>query len=101
MASLRPALCVVALAASVASGQAPATAKKADLTVKARRILVEHCSACHGEKPSPSTLGVLDHGQLLRSDGIVPFIRPGDPKASQALALIEEGSMPPGRLAKV
>jgi mono/diheme cytochrome c family protein len=98
MRSQRFALAVVLVVGSTAGAQSATTA---DLVFRARQILVKHCAECHGEKPAPSTLGVLDHAQLTRAKEPVSFVRAGDTSASQVIDLIEEGSMPPGDRAKV
>jgi len=90
---------VLVLLVGSTAGAQPATT--AELVFRARQILVKHCAECHGEKPTPSTLGLLDHAQLLAKTNPVPLVRAREASASQVLDLIEEGSMPPGDRAKV
>ena len=80
-------LAVVLLAAFPVAGRA---APSADLAVRARAILAEHCTACHGEKPDRTTFAVLDHEQMVKTD-----------RPALALELIESGSMPPGQHEKL
>jgi len=93
----RPALVLLLVGSTAVAADSTA----ADLAVRARQILVKHCSECHGEKPNPSTLTVVDHAKLLGAKGPVTLIRPGATSGSQVVELIEEGSMPPGDRAKV
>jgi len=71
-----------------------------DLTIRSRAILAKHCAECHGDKPIRGDLKVMDYGEMTKHRRVV-FIQPKDPTASQVLELIEEGSMPPGKNAKV
>lgn len=74
--------------------------KSADRTLKVRGILLKHCAGCHGETPRDSTLSVTDHASLLKQRP-TPTVAPRDVSTSQLLALVEEGSMPPGNLPKL
>jgi len=72
----------------------------ADMTIRSHAILTKHCAGCHGDKRVRSDLKVLDHTQMVKNRPVA-FIQPKNPTASQVLELIEEGSMPPGKCAKV
>jgi mono/diheme cytochrome c family protein len=86
-------LVVVLLPLVPAFGQKPSVA---DLTIRSRAILAQHCAGCHGAEVKRSSLNVLEHAQVVKARP-VPFVRPKEPTASQLLELVEEGSMPPGR----
>src|SRR5262245_52204484 len=76
----------------------------ADAAVRARDVLERHCLGCHGDKPSRSTVKVLDHKGLTAPKGRnrpIPYFSPTPDGVSLALELIEQGSMPPGSLPKV
>jgi mono/diheme cytochrome c family protein len=92
------------LSVAVLLGLAPtAFAQKlsaADLALQSRAILLKRCGECHGDQPGRTQLNVLDYTTMVSKRG-VPFIRAKEPDASQALELIEQGSMPPGRHPKV
>ena len=101
--TVRP--CIISLTAilllplSAAAADQPLAS--ADLTIRARTILKNSCASCHVEKSERSTLAILDHAQMVRTGRTVSFVSPKDVAASQALELIESGSMPPGLLPKV
>src|SRR5205823_4823378 len=93
-------LLVLILLPVTATAQPPA---KTDLALRARAILRKHCGDCHG-------FGTTQHGEwsvVARSEmdqpgrATRPFLRPGDPKTSQIIELIEAGNMPPGTRPKV
>ncbi|HJZ89823.1 MAG TPA: hypothetical protein VKE40_03050 [Gemmataceae bacterium] len=92
---------VATLALFLSAQVGAAGPSKADLAVQARFILAKYCKDCHGEQPTRSTLPVLDHGKLTGAHEPVRFIDPNPMGMSQALDLIEEGSMPPAGRAKV
>src|SRR5688572_24878441 len=92
-------LAVVAGLVLVQVGQAD-PADNAQLAVRARAILAKHCAACHGGAEPRSTLQVLIHTQMV-AERHARFVIPQQPDLSQALELIEQGSMPPGGLAKL
>jgi hypothetical protein len=92
---------VAMLALGLAAQAGAAGTSKADLAVQSRAILEKHCLKCHGDKSPQSTLKVLDYDHLTRKSDVVRWVDPTRMTASQALELIEEGSMPPGRHAKV
>ena len=93
--SLSLALVLVFVPAAVA--QKPTAA---DLTIRSHAILTKHCAGCHGDKPVRGNLKVLVHGEMIKNHPVA-LIQPKNPTASQVLELIEEGSMPPGKYAKV
>jgi hypothetical protein len=65
---------------------------------EARTVLSKHCAECHGDGPRPrADLRVLDF-QGLRERQVV---RPGEAARSDLVRLVQAGSMPPGRLAKL
>ncbi len=64
---------------------------------KARAVFRRHCLRCHGEKARG---GVRILEQPPTVDGRALFV-PGKPDRSILLDLVEGGSMPPGRLAKL
>lgn len=92
---------IAAMSLVLAAQVQAAERSAAQLTVEARHIFAKYCLDCHGEKSSKSSLKVLDHVQMTQESPVVRFIDPTGISASQALELIEEGSMPPGSRAKV
>ena len=92
-------LAVVAGLVLVQAAQAD-PADNAQLAVRARAVLAKHCAECHVGKDSRSTLRILDHTQMV-ADRHARFVIPKQPELSQALELIEQGSMPPGGRARL
>src|SRR5262245_61965750 len=93
--------CIAAVVGLFLAGAASAApAEAAQLAVRARAILLKHCASCHGGKSPRSTLLVAKYGQMV-AERPTRFVAPRQPDLSQAIELVEEGSMPPGRLAKL
>lgn len=72
-----------------------AQSSEPNLTLQVRALLRSRCLECHSGL-GRSSLAILDHGQLLRSDRPLPIVQPRKPEASLLLDLVAEGSMPPG-----
>ena len=72
----------------------------ADRTIRVRGILNQHCAECHGETPGAGRLSVVDHLNLLQARPVAA-VQPKDAAASQLVALVEDGSMPPGNRPKL
>jgi mono/diheme cytochrome c family protein len=75
-------------------------ADNAQLAVRARAILAKHCAACHGGQDPRSTLQILNYKQMV-AERHTRFVIPQQPDLSQAVELVEQGSMPPGGNAKL
>jgi len=60
------------------------------LAVRAYRVLVEHCSQCHGKGAAQSDEMLLEHEALLK-DGL---IRPGSAAKSKLYRVMLKGEMP-------
>jgi hypothetical protein len=86
---------IVALALCPASARAEAR-RAAEVPEQARNILRARCLACHGED-ARAGVKVLDRDLLAQRK----LILPGDPEGSLLLDLVDGGSMPPGKFAKV
>jgi mono/diheme cytochrome c family protein len=71
-----------------------------DAAIAARRVLVDHCAACHGDpdpKKGQGRFSVNDWGSLVGNAGPVPFVSQlNDDPRSQVLEFLKDGSMPPG-----
>lgn len=88
---------LVLLAPPVGADESLTRRERGDLAIRARAILKKHCLECHGGTESRGTVQVLDHARLVAAGpNPVPFVAPGEDKASQIVQFIEEGSMPPG-----
>lgn len=76
--------------------------ERGDLAIQARAILKKHCVECHsGDAGSRGTIAVLDHANLIAAAQPAPFVAPKNAAGSQIVQLIEDGSMPPGKQAKL
>jgi len=70
--------------------------RRGDLALAARYLLHRYCRDCHSGPKRQGRVTITDPDQLLRQDLPVPWVKPGEPSASQILHFLEEGSMPPG-----
>lgn len=70
--------------------------RRGDLALAARHILHQYCRECHGGAKKQGRLVISHAESLLRQDLPVPWVKPGEPSASQIVHFLEEGSMPPG-----
>jgi hypothetical protein len=70
--------------------------RRGDLALAARQILHQYCRECHGGAKQQGRLVISHAESLLRQDLPVPWVKPGEPSASQIVHFLEEGSMPPG-----
>lgn len=95
---IRTSLILILLTSASAPGADALTRRqKGDLAIEARSILRKYCGDCHGLDPAPSTLSLLNHGQLVDNPAApVPWVSRTDGVRSQIIELIEDGSMPPG-----
>lgn len=79
-----------------ASEATPVWRYRGDLAIAARYVLRKYCHDCHGGQQRQGRFLALDYQQMVRSDRLVRWVKPGSPAESQLLQFVEEGSMPPG-----
>ena len=96
---MRPLLVALVLLPALAAAADDFAA--ADRAIRVRGILKQHCAECHGEAPGKGRLSVVDHPNLLSKTRPVASVQPKDTAASQVIALVEDGSMPPGNRPKL
>ena len=93
---MRSLFTLLLLALPAVAADPPAHRADGDAAIAARRVLLAHCSACHGDPdPKHGRLKVSDWGTLTGS-GTVPFVALNMGDRSQVLDFMTDGSMPPG-----
>jgi mono/diheme cytochrome c family protein len=89
---------VILAAAPPASAQTLTPRERGDLAVRARRILLDRCGDCHGERPKRGDVSLLDYAKIAGEGFPLPLldVSKGKDARSLILELIADGSMPPG-----
>lgn len=95
-------LALLLLAAPLPAADVPKHRADGDAAIAARRVLLKHCSECHGDtdpKKRKGRLYVNDWSTLVGLEGNtakVPFVSLEKDLPSQVREFMEDGSMPPG-----